>query len=158
MWIVCGLAVALQYRIDNAGRRHRKGVALLSGVILAVCLIEQIDLLSPWLLRSREYAWLARVPKPPPECGTFFVTNFDNEMDAMWVSVWTGLPTINGSSGWEPHGWHLEDGSVGYIDGVRQWIADRTLNETVCVYDKNARTWSVFDRTAHDAAVPAQGR
>lgn len=151
LWVVAGLAVMLQYWIDTAPRARLRPRILLSSAILIFCLIEQINL-QPVnrLSRSSEFAWLSVVPKPPPECRAFLVdipvqpANYLDENDAMWISWQTGLPTLNGSSGWDPPGWHLDDPKADYFNAARQWIAETGLKQQICVYDRSARSWSKF--------------
>lgn len=144
MWVVSGLAVVLQYWIDKAVRAGRQRRAVLSGAILGFCLIEQINLLPAHVSRSSEFAWLATVPSPPPECRAFLMSEPRKDFEAMWVSLKTGLPTLNGNSGWSPPHWRLDDRRVDYFDAARQWIAHKGLREQVCVYNQKARTWSPF--------------
>jgi hypothetical protein len=70
--------------------------------------------------------------------------NFLDENDALWISLRTRLPTLNGNSGWVPQGWRLEDHTIDYFDAAREWIAITGLNQTVCLYDRTNRSWSTF--------------
>jgi hypothetical protein len=90
------------------------------------------------------------VPNPPPDCQAFLLrvanqpANYLDENDAMWIALKTGLPTLNGSSGWSPPGWRLEDPKIDYVAAARQWIVQKNLEQQVCVYDRSARSWAVF--------------
>lgn len=151
LWVVAGLAVALQYWIETGPASRKLRRLLLSSVVLVFCLVEQINLLPiTELSRSREFAWLSTVPQPPTQCRAFLVdvtsgqAIYLDENDAMWISLRTGLPTLNGNSGWVPYGWRLEDHTVNYLDAARQWIAATGLAQTICLYNRSSRIWSRF--------------
>ena len=67
-----------------------------------------------------------------------------DENDEMWISLRTGLPTLNGNSGWVPYGWRLEDHTIDYFDAARESIAATGLAQTVCLYNRSSRIWSRF--------------
>ncbi len=100
--------------------------------------------------RSQEFAWLQTVPDPPSGCQAFLLrvpnqpANYLDQNDAMWISLKTGLPTLNGSSGWSPPGWRLEDPTIDYAEAARQWIVPNDVKQQVCVYDRSAKSWSDF--------------
>ena len=150
IWVAVGLAVVLQYWIDTAPAARRRSRVLWSGIILACCLIEQMNTLPVRTLsRSRELAWLAAVPPPPAECGAFLVNartqtrNFLTDNDALWLSWRTGLPTLNGVSGWAPPGWTLDDKKLDYFDEAQRWIARTGIKEEVCTFGgDDTATWS----------------
>jgi hypothetical protein len=144
MWVVGGLAVLLQYWIDKAPIVVRKRRSLLTGAILGFCLIEQVNLLPAHLSRSFEFGWLTTVSEPPPECRVLLMSEPGKEFEAMSISLKTGLPTINGNSGWSPPHWRLDDPRVDYFTAAREWIAHKGIKEQICVYDLAARTWTPF--------------
>jgi len=138
----------LQHWIDRTAGRNRRKVVWLSVAAVIFCLVEQINLLPTTALsRSREFAWSSAVPKPLLECEAFFVNifgrkaNFLDDNDAIWISWKTRLPTLNGTSGWTPPGWRLEDPQIEYMDAVREWIAASHLNQVVCGYDRETGQW-----------------
>ena len=123
----------------------------LSSAILIFWLVEQINLLPVTeLSRSREFAWLSTVLQPPTQCRAFLVdvpsrqAIYLDENDAIWISLRTGLPTLNGNSGWVPYGWRLEDHTIDYFDAARESIAATGLAQTVCLYNRSSRIWSRF--------------
>ena len=61
-------------------------------------------------------------------------------IDAMFVSLNDGLPTLNGYSAWYPEGWNLlHPEEADYINEVRRWIGEYEL-KGVCEFDIEART------------------
>jgi hypothetical protein len=61
-------------------------------------------------------------------------------IDAMFVSMKDGLPTLNGYSAWYPEGWNLlHPEEADYINEVRRWIGKYEL-KGVCEFDVEART------------------
>jgi hypothetical protein len=61
-------------------------------------------------------------------------------IDAMFVSLNDGLPTLNGYSAWSPEGWNLfHPEEANYINEVRRWIGKYEL-KGVCEFDIEART------------------
>jgi hypothetical protein len=88
-----------------------------------------------------------------PACKSFFIKGASDDymsrsdhmwslynIDAMFVSLNHGLPTLNGYSAWFPEGWNLMNPQeAGYADAVRRWIREYRL-EGVCEFDVDART------------------
>lgn len=150
LWVALGLAVLLQYWMNRATIFGRRPGMPWAAAILAFCILEQINLLRPQLSRGAEIARLDTVPTPPSECRAFLVSvptqpaDVIDENDAMWISWKVGLPTLNGSSGWSPPGWRLEDPAIDYLAAARQWIAQTGLTQPVCLYDRAGRHWSSF--------------
>lgn len=61
-------------------------------------------------------------------------------MDAMFISLRTGIPTLNGYSAWWPDGWLLSNPqNPDYAQSVAWWVARNGLRN-VCVLDIDART------------------
>jgi hypothetical protein len=150
LWVSLGLCVLLQYWIDQGTSARRRQRIWLTGALMALCLLEQINLTPVSISRSYEQAWLRQVSAPPPECGAFLLSvtgraiNQVDDNDALWIALQTRVPTINGSSGWRPPDWHIEDRDIDYFAAARQWIAATAPDGQVCLYDRDARTWSDF--------------
>lgn len=146
--VVLALAVLLTRSIETAAFKSR--AKMLAGGIVLLCLIEQLNVLDVARLpRTEKLQWLAAVPMPPAECRSFLVDDRSvvsedlfYETDAMWMTLKTGLPTLNGYSGWAPPGWPMRD-SPDYFAAARQWIA-RNKMDGVCLYDRPSRRWSPF--------------
>jgi hypothetical protein len=151
MWLVAGFAVSLQAWMDAVPASRLRMRKLSGAVIVAFCLTEQINLLPVrFLSRSGEIASLSMVSPPHVGCRAFLVNiasqpaNYLDDNDAMWISWRTGLPTLNGISGWSPLGWHLENPGIDYFDAARRWIALTGLNQQVCLYDRTTHSWREF--------------
>ena len=151
LWIVLGLAILLEHWIRAAPFAQSRGRKLLAAGALLFCLIEQINFTNTGgLYRSEILEMLSMVPRPLVECRAFIVSMSDvffsneaNQVDAMWISNQVGLPTLNGSSGWTPPGWELND-TKNYFGAAKHWIARKGLREKVCVYDPSDRRWSLL--------------
>lgn len=63
-----------------------------------------------------------------------------SNIDAMFMSLNHGLPTLNGYSAWAPEGWNLMNPpEPGYEERARAWAADHQL-AGVCTLDVDSRT------------------
>lgn len=84
----------------------------------------------------------AMAEKLPLDCAAFYVTArrndphnaFEFQYDAMLISVMTGIPTLNGSSGQFPKEWFglyaVKDPA--YENNVQQWIQRHNITGKVC--------------------------
>jgi hypothetical protein len=93
-----------------------------------------------------------------PACRSFFIKGASGKytsrsphmwtlyaIDAMFISLRYGLPTLNGYSAWYPEGWNLlNPQETEYTNDVRQWIERHELRR-VCELDIEARTMTLFD-------------
>ena len=137
--------------IETAPAALKARTKWLAGGVALLCLVEQVNTLhAVQLPRTEKLAWLAAVPPPPTECQAFLVDPLPYplfyETDAMWMTLKTGLPTLDGMSGWQPPGWLLQTPSIDYFDAARRWIAVCKLDERVCLYERQERRWSRFDQ------------
>ena len=92
-----------------------------------------------------------------PSCESFFIKGASDAymsrsgnmwslyaMDAMFISLRTSLPTLNGYSAWWPDGWRLSNPQTPeYPASVAQWIAQNGLRR-VCALDIEARTMTPY--------------
>jgi hypothetical protein len=146
LWVVAALVTLIDRWVRGASavsRNQRRTIAIAA---LGYCIIEQVNVSHGTLSRSAEWAILNALPALPTECKSFLVKDSGplSEVDAMWISLTTGRPTLNGRSGGSPPGWSLADPSTDYLAEARQWIARGGLSERVCLYDQANRTWSFF--------------
>ncbi|MGC2776673.1 MAG: hypothetical protein WA418_13690, partial [Bradyrhizobium sp.] len=153
-WVVVGLTLVLERWLASAPVHLLRGRQLIAAALVAFCLIEQIGVMNNAnMQRARDLAILAAVPEPPRDCRAFLIDrplqnsiidNLGDAADAMWIAHKTGLPTLNGQSGWFPTGWKLIEPTVDYESAARAWIAQTGLKEQVCLYDRPSRTWTKF--------------
>ena len=159
--VACGvLALAL---VDGATRLTpwlRSAVprpALIVGacVLAAVLCLEQVNVSdSSQMSRRTQLALLAAAPAPPWACTSFFVETKRAsaahparvQTTAMLLSVRDALPTLNGTSGSFPKGWHLFYPVWGrrYLTGVAHWVALQHITGTVCALNLDTSQWSRF--------------
>lgn len=97
--------------------------------------------------------WVAAPIEIDPSCRSFYIKGASREymsrsdhmwsqygIDAFFVSLNHGIPTLNGYSAWVPEGWGLMNPQdADYDQGVAQWIARHRLTR-VCEFDIDART------------------
>ena len=91
---------------------------------------------------SHENEYLNRLAQAlPNDCSTFYVglqpptihNQFEYQLDAMFVSMLKGLPTLNGYTGHLPANWGLyEVADPRYEENVKQWIAHNQIKGSVC--------------------------
>jgi hypothetical protein len=148
-------------------RTTLSGPVLLTGfglIALALC-VEQVNVSdTSQMSRSVQDALLSTAGAPPSSCTSFFVETTTASPEhparvqttAMLLSARYGIPTLNGTSGSFPKGWHLfypmhlDAGSwgPGYLDGVNSWISTKDLKGPVCALNLDERRWSVYRATA----------
>jgi hypothetical protein len=145
-WVVAALVFLMDRWVRSASAASRNQRRTIAIAALGFCIIEQVNVSRGTLSRSAEWAMLHAVPALPTECKSFLVKDSGpfSEVDAMWISLTTGRPTLNGRSGGSPPGWSLADPSADYLAEARRWIARSGLSERVCLYDQANRTWSFF--------------
>ncbi len=136
MLFPAGIAVAC-----FAARARKLGWA-----VVALCLAEQLQRVPDTYSKGGSRSDVARVAAAVPStCASFFYVprsepRYDakTHLDAMWASLWTGIPTVNGYSGRAPVGWdlleHGEDADpVRLREALSRWAASRGLaEEQVC--------------------------
>ena len=145
-WVVAALVFLIDRWVRGASAASWSQRRTIAIAALGFCIVEQVNVSHGTLSRSAERAMLNAVPPLPRECESFLVKDSGplSEVDAMWISLTTGRPTLNGRSGGSPPGWGLADPSADYLAAARQWIDRGGLSERVCLYDQANRTWSFF--------------
>jgi hypothetical protein len=143
----------------------RIGVSLL----LAYLLVASWNQERFQLLRSNDDydRWVAAPVAIDPACRSFFIKRASLEymsrskhmwslynVDAMFVAIDRGLPTLNGYSAWTPEGWLLANPQEpGYAEAVDAWIAQHRL-QAVCAFDIDRRTMTIYERSSAAASAP----
>jgi len=139
--------------VSRLRTRSLSGIAL--GVGLAAMLVlDRNPVVYEYHRPTATFAWwVERDVAIDPACRAFYIEPASatyasrphaastlHALDAMFIALRTGVPTLNGYSAWEPAGWGLADPrEPGYRDAVRGWIDDHHL-EGVCALDIEART------------------
>ena len=109
--------------------------------------------------RPKELARLGAVPPPPAACGAFFIERNDHEafskadaiyrhsVDAMLLSGFLRLPTVNGVDSFAPPGYDLyRPDEPSYRDRVRAY-AERYGVAGLCGLDMRTDSWRLPDQT-----------
>jgi len=142
------LVAAAAIGVDRGLRLLSFPRRLLLYALMAVCLLEQVNLGLPAnISRSEELQRLAVVPSPPETCRCFFIApqadrpSYAQQIDAMLISQMIGIPTINGSSGVIPPGWDLEVGDQSYSLRAWQWAYLYGIAEGLFEYKVAERQW-----------------
>lgn len=136
------LCLALAWQRLEDSRRWRAWLLPLAALVV----LEQVQTPETYR-RGPVRATVARLAQRiPPDCAVFFYSSDDPgamphhvHLEAMWASMATGIPTINGYSGGAPPDWPLQDavirapeGEPALRDALRRWIAARQIREPVC--------------------------
>ncbi|MDH5654755.1 MAG: hypothetical protein OEZ34_02530, partial [Spirochaetia bacterium] len=62
-----------------------------------------------------------------------------SDVDAMWASLRTGIPTVNGYSGGIPPGWKLNDRSIVEKKDIKEWLAKNQVvvpDKKICIFSE----------------------
>ncbi|HEU4642527.1 MAG TPA: hypothetical protein VFS44_08740 [Gemmatimonadaceae bacterium] len=144
-------AVGVALFVDALGVRGWAGAVVLAATAVVIGAEQWQDLLSYDKYAGRERVAIV-ANAIPPGCGAFLFAPPDGRqdpwwyhMDAMWASLETGVPTINGYSGNEPPGWPFYDNVVRRPAHERQLLA---------ALDAWARRWGL-DRSRLCMVSPA---
>jgi hypothetical protein len=143
--------LSLRTANTNAKRVNRSATTLLFlGFGLAVSVLEQAGP-GPIVRRNAELvSWLSVAHHPPFPCDAFYLMPdpaslepfWQRQSDAMLLSVWLDIPTLNGSSSWTPPGWDLmHPEAPEYGAKVQQWIDMHGLRGKVCGVDPHSGRW-----------------
>jgi len=117
--------------------------------VVALCLLEQLQRVPDAYSKSRLRGDVAAVAAAVPvTCRAFFYApvrtgpaqddwHEKTQLDAMWASLWTGVPTVNGYSGHFPEGWeplfahavHGDDDTLRLREALARWAASRGVDE-----------------------------
>jgi hypothetical protein len=136
------MGIALAWLVDALQVRARTVGHVLLVLVVGVAATEQVSSRGGYGKAkelSRLQALAAQLPK---DCSAFYVTspptatssNVEVQIDAMFVSQLTGVPTLNGYSGQAPKDW---DGlffvrSADYPGHVQHWITTHALSGRMC--------------------------
>ena len=141
------------FALEQLARPALRRVGPIGMMVLAGLLVfEQINRKAPlhfW--RSDQIKWLATIPPPPTNCRAFYLTPRQNsdhswwiyQSDAMIVSAFLRLPTLNGNASQWPNGWHLNDpADLRYNGLLHAWIDRNAMSESLCGLSLDPPKWS----------------
>lgn len=113
--------------------------------------IEQVNTMATHLLsRKAESDNFARIPLPPPNCTSFYVSNWsDNEIGMLlsqtagaWIAQRYNIPTLNGTSSWYPPGWDLMKAPRGHLsERAMKWAEQNGVADGLCALDIASGIW-----------------
>ncbi|MBV9748726.1 MAG: hypothetical protein JO157_07920 [Acetobacteraceae bacterium] len=146
-----GLAHAAARAMAVAAARSSPGLAAAIGAVLALCVVEQAGPTTT-VRNTRELArWLVASHRPSFPCEAFYVLPlskpsylqwFEQESDAMMLSQWIGMPTLNGNSSWMPRGYEMVHIDwPNYAANKLAWIDAHDLRDRVCGVEPRAGRW-----------------
>lgn len=133
-----------------SGGRKRKCGAIALGLFL---LIEQVNRAPLAMIdRTVEHSTFARIASAPASCKTFFAIDTRHpddagQVDAMLLARSSGIPTINGHSGWAPDGWDLHRFDADYPFEARTYALEHDLQSGFCSVDFSSGRWRLVDAT-----------
>ena len=148
------LAVALGVALFVSRFPQRAFVRLaVSLTLLGVLVSERHLAVFDFLRPVDDYAqWIASPVTIDPRCSSFYIKGSSPDdprhgtvwttyaLDAMFVSLNQGIPTLNGYSAWGPSGWTLGNPTdPTYLAAVEQWTERHNLRN-VCELDLDKRT------------------
>lgn len=148
---------------DRPFGRSGTGRAILDLGIGLICLsliVEQVNGNTFRLDKSSQLAFMSGFEKPPRECRAFFIANPSQsdrpigyyQLDAMMVSLKTGLPTVNGYSGITPDtAFTLVPSGVEYQYNIMNWLRANGTTQGICRLDYQSKAFASIDVNAEYA-------
>jgi hypothetical protein len=152
LFFLClGLAHAAARALAVAAMRARPGLAAAVGAALALCVVEQVGPTPPVRNTWEAARWLLASHRPSFPCDAFYVLPpsagsglqwYEYQSDAMLLSQWIGVPTINGNSSWYPPGWAMAfPDRPEYPAQALAWIDAHGLRDRVCGVEPRTGHW-----------------
>jgi hypothetical protein len=135
----------------HAGRKRRGLIKTAAGCVLALLVVEQVNVQRLHLIsRKNEATVLSRAPAPPSQCKSFYVVNvaypgrpfYATQIDAMLISQQYNLPTVNGYSGWFPADWKLLTFDKDYVENAKKWARSKGIASGLCSLDLASGAWA----------------
>ena len=132
--------------------------------VLALLLVEQANMHTPNFSKREQRERLAQISSPPSACQSFYLLGDPKrpgdwiwqQMDAMLIGLYRGIPTMHGFSGWTPPGWDLRDPlAPHYSAAVANWVRRNKLStDSVCGLLQTTGQWFVgLTPLEHNPAV-----
>lgn len=157
------LAIALGILVATAlHSTFRPGRIILTGLLLVV-MVEQFNTVERQSHSEFVVTAEQELAPPPQSCRSFVlleprwdIPGFAEQIDAMAIARSTGLPTINGYSGWTPPDWTLDIDAPDYLRNARSW-SGRWFIQGLCGYRASDNSWLDPDATREFLAQAARG-
>lgn len=163
LWLTAIVTVVATDTLHRLGQgRHGHGYRMLLVAGAGMLLLEQVVTAAPAALdRPAELAWLRAIPSPPAACRAFFVSRarpgvwqsaevnarYSHNVDAMLLSEWFVLPTINGYSTFNPRDWDFaQPDRPDYRSRVSAYATAHRVTG-LCGLDLLTDTWSTMPLT-----------
>jgi hypothetical protein len=144
--LVLAVSLLLARELTKQSQLARRSIS----VLLVIVFLEQINSGLELGIDRRDARTWPSADISKSECSTFFIkpdinrAGFASNLDAMAMSLDSGVPTINGYSGLFPDQWNLLDtNSPTYYENVEHWISINGLTN-VCEVEPDGSSWSQF--------------
>lgn len=143
------------YEANRARFASRPFYLLGGAIILAAALIaEQLNSVAFRLDKADQLTWLSRYNSPTSACKAFFVNDADSnglpvgyyQLDAMMISMKTGIPTVNGYSGITPNeAFSIRPTGVEYTYKILKWLDMNDARDGICELDLQSALYRPVD-------------
>jgi hypothetical protein len=149
MILALPIAVGFAVLIDRAMRRISLEPAasarrMLTAALFAIAgfgILEQFGRATSFSGKAQMARLKSLAASLPADCSVFYAAaapgrapvKHEDQIDAMLISVMTGVPTVNGYSGHVPRGWALREVEApDYEQRVARWIRQHDVSGRVC--------------------------
>ena len=156
--LAIALGVLAVHILRSASRAGRIAVS----VLLVIVVAEQVNTIERQSYSQLVSSTQQPVTDPPESCKYFVLLEprwetpgFAEQIDAMAIARSTGLPTLNGYSGWSPPGWTMDIDAPDYLRNTRSW-SGRWFLQGLCGYLSRENTWLAPDQTREFLAEAAR--
>jgi hypothetical protein len=111
-------------------RGYSASIASLLGLFVLLEQFREIPAVDPIPVSSAIQSSAKALKDSSLNCRAFFLTNLGGihpqwkyQIDAMWISLYAGIPTLNGYSGTSPNGWDLHIANVHSREAERRALS-----------------------------------
>ena len=140
---------------------ERKGRTIAAWALVFVCLAEQVVVTDTFDAQSNHATIEAIAQKVDRERVAFLYfpsgggASVQHQLDAMWASLSSGVPTVNGYSGYAPRAWH----PFFATDGANRAKVEQVLSdwETTHGLELGEIQWIDQERSTGERASGARG-
>jgi len=157
------LAIALGILAATAFRSSARIGRVVLSALMVVLMVEQVNTIERQSHSQLVVTTDESVAAPPESCRSFVllesrwdIPGFAEQIDAMAIARLTGLPTVNGYSGWSPPEWRLDIDAPDYLRNARSW-SGRWFLQGLCGYRASENQWLDPNATREILAQAATG-